>query len=943
MPSKKLFLLDAMALIYRAHFAFSKNPRISSTGLNTSAIFGFVNTMLEVIQKEKPTHLGVAFDLPGPTFRHIEYPLYKAQRQEQPEDISTAIPYIKRIVEAMNIPLLMLSGFEADDVIGTIAKEASKHDFEVFMYTPDKDYGQLVEENIFLYKPAFMGNDIQIMGVKEICDKWKIKRVDQVVDLLGLMGDAVDNIPGIPSVGEKTAQKLIEEFDSVENIIANAANIKGKLGENIRNFAEQGRLSKKLALIDILVPVTFVEEDLILSKPNEAVLSPILDELEFRTLKKRILGVEDVKPVAKPKATAGQFSLFDNPSTIQNVSVQPENVESEQKEDTIANISRRNISSVVHNYQTISNEFERKDLVRYLMAQDAIVFDTETTSTESTQAELVGLSFAYIQGEAFYVPIPPTYEEAIAILEDFKPVFEAENIEKIGQNIKYDILVLKNYQIEIKGNVQDTMIAHYLIEPEQKHGMDFMANTLLNYDPVSITTLIGEKGKNQGSMRDVSIEIITEYAAEDADITLQLHEYLKPKIQENNLQKLYTEVEMPMVKVLADVEFEGVKIDIDVLAELSKTLEGEIQVYQKDIHELAGMEFNIASPKQLGDVLFEKLKLDDKAKKTKTGQYQTGEEILSLIEDKHPIITKILDFRELVKLKNTYIDALPLMINPKTGRIHTSFNQTVAATGRLSSTNPNLQNIPIRTPRGQEIRKAFIPRSEDFQILSADYSQIELRIMAAFSGDESMLAAYNNGIDIHSNTASKVFKVALDEVSSDMRRKAKMVNFGIIYGISAFGLAQRLQIPRGEAKEIIEAYWAEFPNIKTYMDLIINQARENKYVETILGRKRFLPNINSQNQTERGFAERNAINAPIQGSAADLIKVAMVNIHQEMKKMNMKSKMILTVHDELVFDAHNSEIEVLKELVERLMTTAIPMKVPIEVSLGIGKNWLEAH
>ena len=943
MPSKKLFLLDAMALIYRAHFAFAKNPRISSTGLNTSAIFGFVNTMLEVIQKEKPTHLGVGFDLPGPTFRHIEYNQYKAQREAQPEDISVAIPFVKRIVEAMNIPIISLQGFEADDVIGTIAKKAARHDFEVFMYTPDKDYGQLVEEHIFLYKPAFMGNDVTVMGVQEILDKWKIKDVSQVIDMLGLMGDASDNIPGLPSVGEKTAQKLLDEYDSMENIIANAHQIKGKLGENIRQYAEQGLLSKRLATIDINVDVPFDEAALLLTKPNEEILAPLLDELEFRTLKKRILGIEDPKPTAssKPKIS-NQMSMFDSPPT-QSSTLFDAVLETELENDSDSIKAKNTIFNTVHDYQIIDTAAKRLELIQYLQVQDAVVFDTETTSTDTTLAELVGISFAYTKGEAFYIPVPEGFDEALKVANDFKVIFESETIEKIGQNLKYDILVLKNYGIDVRGTLHDTMVAHYLIEPEQKHGMDFMANTLLNYDPVSITTLIGEKGKNQGNMRDAAIVEVAEYAGEDADITLQIYDVLKPIIVQKELTKLYSEVEMPMVKVLADIEAEGVKIDIEALKDMSKVLENDILEYQTQIHELAGVVFNIASPKQLGEILFEKLKLDDKAKKTKTGQYQTGEEILSLLVDKHEIVAKILDFRELQKLKSTYVDALPLLINPKTGRLHTSFNQTVVATGRLSSTNPNLQNIPIRTPRGQEIRKAFIPRSADFQILSADYSQIELRIMAAFSGDESMQEAYNKGIDIHSNTASKVFKVPLAEVSSDMRRKAKMVNFGIIYGISAFGLAQRLQIPRSEAKEIIDAYWVEFPKIKIYMDSIINTAREKNYVETILGRRRYLPNINSQNQTERGYAERNAINAPIQGSAADMIKVAMVNIQKEIAAQKMQSKMILTVHDELVFDAHNSEIEALKKIVEQKMTTAIPMSVPIEVSMGIGQNWLEAH
>ena len=969
MPAKKLFLLDAMALIYRAHFAFIKAPRITSTGLNTSCVFGFANAILEVIQKEKPTHIGVAFDLPGGTFRNEWFPEYKANRQEQPEDITIAIPYVKKLVEAMDIPLLMLAGYEADDVIGTIAKKAAKQDFEVFMMTPDKDYGQLVEEHIYMYKPAIFGKDAEKLGVSEICEKWGIERPDQVIDLLGLMGDAVDNIPGVPGVGEKTAAKLIASYGSVEGLYENVDKLTGKIAEAIKNNKEQAFLSKKLARIELDVPIDFDEEFLKISSPKVELMSPLLDELEFRTLRKRLLPNEPQEsntktspanissttaPIANAlKAKSGtQISMFEAMSTssaetnaIANTSQTP--FEEEEELQTRANSAKDTILNKVHEYHLMDTPALRKSLIHYLNNQDEFCFDSETTSVDAVDAEIVGLSFAYYAGEAFYVPIPSDQIEAQSIMNEFKEVFENESITKIGQNIKYDLMVLKNYGIVLKGRMFDTMLAHYIIEPEQRHGMDYLANVYLNYDPVSIETLIGKRsaaqGKSQGSMRDVATEKIKEYAAEDADITLQLKQMLEPKLADSQQQKLLENVEMPLVNVLANMEMEGVRIDMNALHEMSAVLETDVKQIQSDIFTLAGQEFNVASPKQLGEILFDKLKLDNKAKKTKTGQYATGEDILSKLENEHEIVRKILDFRELVKLKNTYVDALPSLVSKKTGRIHTSYNQAVAATGRLSSTNPNLQNIPIRTPRGREIRKAFVPRNEEYVILSADYSQIELRIMAAFSGDESMLEAFNQGIDIHSTTASKVFKVGLTDVTSDMRRKAKMVNFGIIYGISAFGLSQRLNIPRGEAKEIIDAYWVEFPKIKQFMDDTINKAREMKFVETILGRRRYLRDINSQNMTDRGFAERNAINAPIQGSAADMIKIAMINIHNFMEQENLKSRMILQVHDELVFDAHRSEVDFLKAKVDELMCSAIPMSVKMETGIGFGENWLEAH
>lgn len=970
MPAKKLFLLDAMALIYRAHFAFIKAPRITSTGLNTSCVFGFANAILEVIQKEKPTHIGVAFDLPGGTFRNEWFPEYKANRQEQPEDITIAIPYVKKLVEAMDIPLLMLTGYEADDVIGTIAKKAAQHDFEVFMMTPDKDYGQLVEEHIYIYKPAIFGKEAEKLGVKEICEKWGIERPEQVIDLLGLMGDAVDNIPGVPGVGEKTAAKLIASYGSVEGLYENVDKLTGKIAEAIKNNKEQAFLSKKLARIELDVPIDFDEEFLKISSPKAELMSPLLDELEFRTLRKKLLPNESQESNSKTsttnvssntipvvnalKAKSGtQISMFEALSTSSNtepfgISDTTQTTYEEEEELQIrASSLKDTILNKVHEYHLMDTPALRKSLIQYLSNQDEFCFDSETTSIDAVEAEIVGLSFAYYAGEAFYVPIPSDQAEAQSIMNEFKEVFENESIRKIGQNIKYDLMVLKNYGIVLKGRMFDTMLAHYIIEPEQRHGMDYLANVYLNYDPVSIETLIGKRsaaqGKSQGSMRDVAIEKIKEYAAEDADVTLQLKQILEPKLADSQQQKLLENVEMPLVNVLANMEMEGVRIDLNALHEMSSVLETDVKQIQSDIFALAGQEFNVASPKQLGEILFDKLKLDSKAKKTKTGQYATGEDILSKLENEHEIVRKILDFRELVKLKNTYVDALPSLVSKKTGRIHTSYNQAVAATGRLSSTNPNLQNIPIRTPRGREIRKAFVPRNEEYIILSADYSQIELRIMAAFSGDESMLEAFNQGIDIHSTTASKVFKVALSDVTSDMRRKAKMVNFGIIYGISAFGLSQRLNIPRGEAKEIIDAYWVEFPKIKQFMDETINKAREMKFVETILGRRRYLRDINSQNMTDRGFAERNAINAPIQGSAADMIKIAMINIHSFIEKENLKSRMILQVHDELVFDAHRSEVDFLKAKVNEFMCSAIPMSVKMETGIGFGENWLEAH
>jgi DNA polymerase-1 len=939
---KKLFLFDAMALIYRAHFAFAKTPRISSKGINTSAVFGFANTILEVINKEKPDYLGVAFDTPKPTFRHVEYTPYKAQRQEQPEDISIAIPYVKRLVEAMDIPILILDGYEADDVIGTIAKKAvrANPDIVVYMMTPDKDYGQLVEERIKMYKPAFMGKGVEVLGPKEVCQRWNIENVDQVIDMLGLMGDAVDNIPGIPGVGEKTAQKLIEQFGSLENLLDNTDQLKGKLQENLINFREQGILSKYLARILLEVPIEYEEEKLLATPPNRALLEPLLEELEFRTLRKRILGEDEpvvAKVKASPKVDSNQMDMFGSPIAASA------NSELEEEEE-VTTTSYSNLSNTAHQYHLVQGENAIKSLISFLDRQDSFCFDTETTSLIAIEAQLVGMSFSYRKGEAFYVPFPEDQAACQVQADLFKAIFAKESTIKIAQNIKYDMSVMRNYGIEIKGATYDTMLAHYLIEPEKRHGMDALALAYLSYEPMSIENLIGKKGAKQGNMREVELNLIKEYAAEDADITLQLKPFLDKQLTTNpKAVQLLNEVEMPLARVLSAIECEGVNLDVPFLQEMSKTLEADSKAVQEKIFATAGQVFNIASPKQLGEILFEKLKLDPKAKKTKTGQYMTGEEVLSKLESEHEIASLILDFRELQKLKSTYVDALPALISPKTGRIHTSFMQAVTATGRLSSKDPNLQNIPIRTVRGREIRKAFIPRDENHLILSADYSQIELRIMAAFSKDDSMLDAFNNGLDVHKATAAKVFHVPLEEVTSDMRRKAKTVNFGIIYGVSAFGLAAQLAISRTEAKEIIDQYFVEFPKVKTFMDQSIADARENGYVETVLGRRRYLRDILSANMNERGFAERNAINAPIQGSAADMIKVAMIQIQDYLENENLKSKMILTVHDELVFDAHKDEVDLLKVQINKIMCEAMDLGVAMETGIGVGENWLEAH
>ncbi|MBK6642091.1 MAG: DNA polymerase I [Bacteroidetes bacterium] len=933
---KKLFLLDGMALIYRAYFAFSKSPRINSKGLNTSAMFGFTNTLLEILNKEKPTHIAVAFDTVAPTARHTEFEAYKAHRDAIPEDLAISIPWVFEIIEGFNIPVLTMDGYEADDIIGTLAKEAERQGFTTYMMTPDKDFGQLVSEHIFMYKPSSFGSGAEILGIPEVLKKFEIANVSQVIDILGLWGDAADNIPGIPGVGEKTAKQLIADYGTVENIIANADKLKGKLADKVKEHANLALLSKKLATIITDVPIEFNEEKLRLEPVDKEKLSAVFGELEFRALAKKVLNEEiTTETTITESASPKQATLFGDASAVTN-----DNDESNE-EAPAGNL--QTIDTIPHQYHLADTVEKRKSLIAQLENVKSFCFDTETTNIDANNAELVGLSFAITPHEAWYIPVPANYDEARELVHEFKAVFENKNIGKTGQNIKYDMMMLKWYDVAVQGPLFDTMLAHYLVETDMRHNMNLLAEVYLNYEPVKIETLIGEKKSEQTSMRDVDIAIIKDYAAEDADITLQLQHKLEPELEKHQLRKLFDEVEMPLIPVLAGMETEGVALDPNALVEFSAQLEKEITVVEAAVYEAAGMKFNISSPKQLGEVFFDILKIDPKAKKTKTGQYATGEDILSKLADKHPAVQMVLEYRGLVKLKNTYVDTLPSMINPRTGRIHTSYQQAVAATGRLSSNNPNLQNIPIRTERGKEVRKAFVARNANYILVSADYSQIELRIIAEFSKDESMLNAFRHGIDIHTSTASKVYNVPLDQVSSEMRRNAKMVNFGIIYGISAFGLSQRLNIPRKEAATIIENYFREFPTIKSYMDGSIESARKNGYVETILGRKRYLRDINSANAVVRGFAERNAINAPIQGSAADMIKVAMINIHQTLVDLNLKSKMILQVHDELVFDVAFEELEIIKPIIREKMVNAIQMNVPIEVEIGSGKNWLEAH
>jgi len=949
---KRVFLLDAFALVFRAYYALIRNPRLTSKGKNTNAQFGFTNALVELINKQKPSHMAVCFDTSAPTERHTDFADYKANRQETPEDILAAVPDIKKIIEGFNIPVIYADGFEADDVIGTLSKQAEKAGYEVYMVTPDKDYGQLVSEKIKIYKPAYQGNNAEILGPEEVCAKWNIKDVSQVVDMLGMMGDAVDNIPGIPGVGEKTAAKFLAEYGSLENTLANADKIKGAMGEKVKKGKEMAILSKKLATIITTVPVEFHEEDFKLKDWDKEKLKEVFAELEFRTLGKRLLGDEfsvaaPGKSVIEKEIPQGvQTDLFGNivesPGSVvsSQVPIQDPELASE-----ILSVDK-NINNTPHKYEAVEGEIAIKQLVAALKKHDEICFDTETTGIDANDAELVGLSFSVNPGEAYYVPCLADQKKTKEILTHFNVLFSDKKKLWIGQNTKYDLLVLKWYGIEVAGNIFDTMLAHYVIEPDGKRSMDILSEKFLGYEPVHIEELIGKKGKTQGNMRDVEIEKIKEYAGEDADITLQLKNVFTPLLKQKEVEKVFNEVENPLVKVLVDMEFEGIKVDVDFLSDYSKELEKDAKKAEESVYKQAGVRFNLASPKQLGEILFDKLKLDPSAKKTKTGQYQTGEDVLLKLAVKgHQIVDDILTFRELTKLKSTYVDSLPQLINKKTGRVHTTYGQAVAVTGRLASNNPNLQNIPVRTDRGKEIRKAFIPRDSKHILLSADYSQIELRIVASISGDANMCKAFKDGTDIHTATAARVYNIDEKDVTKEMRYKAKSVNFGIIYGQGAFGLADNLGISRAEAKEIIDNYKKEFPGIQKYMDDTINFAREHGYVQTLMGRKRWLRDINSANFTVRGFAERNAINSPIQGTAADMIKLAMQKVHTALKKEKMESRMILQVHDELVFDAVKSEVKELKPLIVECMQSAmlLPHNVPVIAECGEGNNWLEAH
>ena len=923
MSEKKLYLLDAFALIYRAHFAFARNPRYNSKGMNTSAVFGFTNSLLEILNNQKPTHLGVVFDTPGQGIREEMFSDYKANRDKMPEDIQLAIPYIKNLLKALKIPIVSLEGYEADDLMGTLAVKAEGLGFITYLMTPDKDFAQLVNSNTFIYKPGRSGNPFQILGVKEVCEKFEIETPKQVIDILGLWGDAVDNIPGIPGIGEKTAKKLIGQYGSVEGLLKNTHELKGKQKENVENFAEQGLLSKKLATIILDSPIEFIPEEFIIKQPNKPEVLELLSELEFNRLSKRLLG-EEVE--LKPTSSSGQMSLFGG-------SV------GESIKEEVQPVEYKTIQDLNPNYTLISTELEHKEFVKILCNQKTVCFDTETSGLNPRESSIIGLAFCFNKAEAYYCSI----SENPNTLNIYQSFFEDSSILKIAHNLKFDAAVLKSNKVNVVGPFFDTMIAHYLLKPDQRHGMDVLANNYLSYKPISIETLIGKKGKNQKSMLEIPADIIKDYAAEDADITFQLYQVFEPAIKKEKLESLFYDIEIPLSIVLMEMENEGICLDTKSLSDFSIMLEESIKNLKSTIYGFSEVDFNIDSPKQLGDILFNHLALDEKAKKTKTGQYKTDEQTLLKLASKHQIVKEILEYRQQKKLQSTYVDALPKLISAQTNRLHTTFMQTVAATGRLSSTNPNIQNIPIKTEMGKEIRKAFISRNKDYSILAADYSQIELRIIAALSGDKSMIDAFKNNIDIHSSTAAKVFKVDFKDVTQDMRRKAKMVNFGIIYGITAFGLSQRLGIKRGEAKEIIDNYFEQFPDIKTYMDSMVDFARENGYVETIKNRKRHLKDINSRNAPIRGFAERNAINAPIQGSAADIIKIAMINIRKEMQLRNLKSKLLLQVHDELVFDLFNEEKDVMLELVEKNMSGAVNLKVPLNVEMGIADNWLDAH
>ena len=944
---KRVFLVDAFALIFRGYYAFIKNPQINSKGLDTSAIMGFMNSLLDVIKRERPDHLAVCFDKGGSVDRVEMFEAYKANRDETPEAIKIAVPYIQEILKAMHIPIMVKAGFEADDVIGTLSKQAEKEGYKTFMVTPDKDFAQLVSENIFMYKPRF-GGGYDIWGVPEVQEKFGVTDPLQVIDFLGMMGDSADNIPGLPGVGEKTAKKFLATYGSMENLLANTHELKGKMKEKVEAAKDLGMLSKKLATIMLDVPVTFNAKDFELDQPDIEKVTALFSELEFRNLLTnftKTFAIEDAaktnsaenaseeKTNAAPKKVApsaeGQFDLFAAPGTG---SISEAEVASGFK----------TISTTSHFYQHIDAPFSRKLLIRKLMEQTSVCFDTETTGLKALEVELIGIAFSYEAGKGYYVSFPEDQDETKTILEEFKPFFESK-IEKIGHNLKYDIKVLSNYGMPVKGKLFDTMIAHYLINPDMRHTMDMLAETYLNYQPVSITELIGKKGKNQLSMRVIPIADQTEYAVEDADITFQLKQLFTGELESGNVTKLFNDIELPLVSVLTAMEIEGININTDFLNKLSVALTDDINRLEKNIYEQAGEAFNIASPKQLGIVLFEKMELVKKPKKTKTGQYATGEDILSYLAKEHEIIRDIQEYRQYKKLQSTYVDALPNEVNPKTGRIHTQYMQAVAATGRLSSNNPNLQNIPIRTERGKEVRKSFIPRDENYVLLAADYSQIELRIIAALSAEENMMEAFKNGEDIHASTAAKVFNVPLDEVTREQRSNAKTVNFGIVYGVSAFGLSNQTDLSRSEAKELIDTYYETYPKLKAYMSAQVDFARENGYVETVLNRRRYLKDINSRNAMVRSGAERNAVNAPIQGSAADIIKLAMINIYNRFKKEGFKSKMLLQVHDELVFDAHKDELEIIRPIIKYEMENAFKMSVPLDVEVGIGENWLQAH
>lgn len=933
---KRLFLLDAFALIYRAYFSFIRAPRVNSKGFNTSAAFGFTVTLLDLIKREKPTHIAVVFDTAAPTERHETLLDYKANREEMPGDISSNLPYIRRIIESMNIPILESDGYEADDVIGTLAKKAETEGYTTFMVTPDKDFGQLVTEKIIMYKPGRGGDPPEKLGPKEICARWGLETTEQVKDILGLMGDAVDNIPGIPGIGEKTAMKLVQQFGSLEAVIDNADKLKGKQQENVIAFAEQGRMSKMLATINVNAPVELNHDALHLDPPDKDKVLEVFSELEFRNLTARVLGVDgnggaesQTQSKGKSRSAAPQVDLFGS---------------SVNEDGTVQLTEMSTIDTVDHRYLLEDTNEKMYMLAAQLKKQPRICFDTETTGTDERTAELVGLAFSWKAHEGYYVPVPADRGEAQRIVDIFKPILENETIGKVAQNAKYDLRVLMNYGVDVKGPLFDTMVAHYMLKPDQRHGMDYLSETYLGYRPVSIETLIGPKGKTQKSMRDADVNAVKEYSAEDADVTWQLQEKFTPLIEEDGITKLFNDVEMPLVGVLAAMETEGIRIDIPALKAFSEELSADILRLQEEIHKACGVTFNIDSPKQLGDVLFETLKLGgDKIKKTKTGQYQTSEDILQEMSNAHPAIPLMLDYRSLRKLKGTYVDTLPEAADPITHRVHTNYLQTVAATGRLASNDPNLQNIPIRTEKGREIRKAFVPRDADHQLLSADYSQIELRIIAHMSGDKNMQEAFRQGLDIHAATAAKVFNVDIANVTREQRSRAKAVNFGIAYGQGAFGLSQGLGIPRAEAKAIIDDYFAQFPGIRGYMDEMIGFCRTNGYVKTLLGRRRYLPDITSANNTVRAQAERIAINAPMQGTAADIIKVAMVRIHNELKRKRMRSKLLLQVHDELVFDAHNDEAAELLPMVKELMEGAMQLDAPLLVDIHLGKNWLEAH